>query len=71
MNQKPLLTAEQVGELLNVAVAEVWRMARSGALPCIRLGHRTMRFDPDDVQKYIDNKREQAIDWSIAREIPF
>lgn len=59
MTIQQLMTAEDVGKLLNVAVAEVWRMARSGALPCIRLGHRTLRFDPSDVQAYIDARREQ------------
>ena len=38
-----LLTAEQVGERWQVPKAHVYRLARDGRLPCVRVG-RYMRF---------------------------
>lgn len=38
-----LLTAEQVGDRWQVPKAHVYRLARDGRLPCVRVG-RYMRF---------------------------
>jgi excisionase family DNA binding protein len=38
-----LLTAEQLAEHLQISTAQVYRLARSGAIPCVPLG-RYKRF---------------------------
>jgi excisionase family DNA binding protein len=52
-----LLTKEAVGEILGKHPRTVIGLAKAGELPAIRLGRRTVRFDPADVQDYIDRHR--------------
>jgi excisionase family DNA binding protein len=42
----PFWTATQVARRLNIPRHRVYQYARSGRLPCLRIG-RTLRFDPD------------------------
>jgi excisionase family DNA binding protein len=53
---QPLLRAEQVGKILGKHPRTVLVLARSGALPCVRLGHRTVRFRSEDVQAFIEKR---------------
>jgi excisionase family DNA binding protein len=58
-----LLTSEQVGVLLGGKHPKtVLKAFRRGELPGIKLGARTVRFDPADVQAYIDAHRVMARD---------
>jgi excisionase family DNA binding protein len=52
-----LLTADDVARLLGKHPRTILVMAGTGELSAIRLGHRTVRFDPADVQDYIDRHR--------------
>ena len=54
-----LLNARSVAELLGVNVAQVWKLARLGQLPAYRLGYRTLRFKPEDVERYIESRQEK------------
>jgi excisionase family DNA binding protein len=56
-----LLTAEDVAQLLGKHPRTVLQMAVAGKIPAIRLGHRTVRFQPADVQAYIDAHRAAAL----------
>lgn len=56
-----LLDAEQVGEMLGKHPRTVLQMAVAGRIPAIRLGHRTVRFDPADVQDYIERHRTAGV----------
>jgi excisionase family DNA binding protein len=56
-----LLTSEQVGVLLGGRHPKtVLLLYRRGELPAVKLGARTVRFDPRDVQAYIDAHRVTA-----------
>ena len=55
-----LHTAEQVGVTLGKHPKTVLLLFRRGELPGIKLGARTVRFDPRDVQDYIDRHRVKA-----------
>lgn len=48
-----LLDAKEVAARLGVSESWVREAARTGALPCVRLG-RYVRFDPDDVERWIE-----------------
>jgi excisionase family DNA binding protein len=48
-----LLTVPEVASILSVPEHAVYRMAREGILPVIRLG-RLVRFDPDGLRKWIE-----------------
>lgn len=44
-----LLTAEQLAARLNLSVQQVHRLSASGRIPRYKLGHRTVRFNLDEV----------------------
>lgn len=48
---EPLMTPEEVATLLHVSVSTVYTLARSRALPGVRIGVQ-WRFDPETVRKY-------------------
>ncbi len=48
-----LVDAAVIAERLGVPVSWVRESARSGAIPCVRLG-RYVRFDLDDVDRWLE-----------------
>jgi excisionase family DNA binding protein len=54
--KKPLLTPDEVAEMLQIARKTVVIMAREKRLPCIRIG-RFVRFDPVEIDRWIDGQR--------------
>jgi excisionase family DNA binding protein len=48
-----LLDAAAIAERLGVPKTWVLESARSGAMPCVRLG-RYVRFDLDDVERWLE-----------------
>ena len=48
-----LLDAKEIAERLGVPESWVREPARSGAMPCVRLG-RYVRFDLDDVERWLE-----------------
>jgi excisionase family DNA binding protein len=48
-----LKTAEQVAQIIGVTKGEVWKWARAGRLPAVRLGRRVVRFRDEDVNAFI------------------
>jgi excisionase family DNA binding protein len=63
-SSEPLLTAEQVGAQLQQQPREVLKKARSGELAVERLGGRSVRFRPADVERYI--RRHRVPDTAYA-----
>lgn len=51
--QKKLLRISDVAEILDVNPARAYELARSGALPTVRLG-RQYRVDPKRLQDWMD-----------------
>jgi excisionase family DNA binding protein len=49
----PLLCADEVAQMLNVSVRTVHRLAEDGRLERVRLGHRTIRYRPENVAELI------------------
>ncbi len=46
----PLLTAREVGKLLNVPLSSVYAMVKDGVLPAVRLGARRIRIPASSVR---------------------
>lgn len=46
---KRLLTPDELADALNVPIWKARTLWRSGRIPVVRLGHRTVRFDLDAV----------------------
>jgi len=51
--QKPLVNAERIGELLGCDVQAVYRLAKERAIPFVKIGARTIKFDEDIVVEWI------------------
>lgn len=47
-----LLTAEEVAELLRLAVSTIYDLARTGRLPHLRIG-RALRFSRSDLEAHL------------------
>ncbi len=52
-----LLTARQVAELLGVCPVTVARWTRRGTLPAIRLPSGQLRYDPEDIEAWLRQRR--------------
>jgi excisionase family DNA binding protein len=52
-----LLDASEVADRLSVPKSWVLESARSGALPCVRLG-RYVRFDENDVRAWLESCKQ-------------
>ncbi len=52
----PLLTYEQVADVLGIDVATLRRWVWAGKLPVVKLSRRLHRFRPEDLAKFIDSK---------------
>ena len=55
-----LLTTRDVGELLGLSSATVLRYWRSGRLPGIRLASNVLRFDPRELEAWLDERRRRV-----------
>ena len=62
--RSPLLTAEEVGQLLRLKPATVYEAASSGRIPCVRLwkGRRKtlVRFLRDDIEELIRERTHRG-----------
>ena len=54
--QQQLLTPDEVAAMLRIARKTVVVMAREKRIPCIRIG-RFVRFDPVEIDRWIDGRR--------------
>ncbi|MDD4348066.1 MAG: helix-turn-helix domain-containing protein [Opitutales bacterium] len=53
MDYRELLSRSQVAACLGVSVATVAKFQKSGRLCAIRLGHRTVRYERSEVERFI------------------
>lgn len=58
---RPLLDVEQAAALLNVSPLTLRAWAQRGRVPCVRLGRKTLRFDPADLQAWVQEHSEAAV----------
>lgn len=54
-----LVTIEEAARLLRVSSVTVWRMVKSGALPALRIGRKTLRIRRADLLAIIQPAVEQ------------
>jgi excisionase family DNA binding protein len=55
---EPLLTIRQVGEVLGISRASIYRLIDAGELEPIKVG-TLPRFAPEDLRGYIERKRSE------------
>lgn len=51
---EPLLDANEAAKLLKVPRSTLYELVRSRGLPHIRLGRRSLRFDRQDLARWVD-----------------
>jgi excisionase family DNA binding protein len=57
-----LITDSEVGELLRLSSRQVEKLAKRGEIPSIRLPDNEIRFDPDEIRRYIESRKQPATD---------
>ncbi len=53
---EPLLTAEGAAELLCLPVQTIYKLKREGKLKHVALGDSTLRFEQEEVRKFIADR---------------
>ncbi len=48
-----LITKHEAAEILGVSVRTLERMIRRGVLPAYRIGPKTVRLSPEDIEAYV------------------
>ena len=59
MSEKEFLSLEEVAEILGVTYQLVYKLARSGELPAVRLG-KLYRVSKADLAEYLESKKREA-----------
>ena len=49
-----LLIADEVADIFRVSTESVYRLVREGLLPCVRVGHRSVRFTQEQVDDFVE-----------------
>ncbi len=63
-------TLEDVATILNVRVAQVYALVRSGDLPAVKLGGRGVwRVDRQQLEEYIERMHTQTREWAKAHPL--
>ena len=53
-----LITMDEVAEMLNVTKAYVQQLTSRGVFSCFRFGKKAIRYDRDEILRFIENSRE-------------
>lgn len=64
---RPLLTAEQAGELLGLDKQSVYRLAREGQLKAVYVSESRFRFHPNEIERFI---KQGGVQKSCLKEVP-
>jgi excisionase family DNA binding protein len=54
-----LLSLDEVAQLLRISESGVYRLVRSGELPRVKVGNRTL-FEPHEIRRFIASRRDAA-----------
>jgi excisionase family DNA binding protein len=54
---QPLLTVEELAELLSTSAQSIRHMVHRRQIPFIRLGARRVRFDQTEIRAWVDAQR--------------
>lgn len=62
-----LLKVKDVARIMSISERAVYRLAEERKLPSIKWD-RSVRFDPVDVAKFIEENRREAIDYEAIAD---
>ena len=63
-----LLSLDEVAQLLRISESGVYRLVRSGELPRVKVGKRTL-FEPHEIRRFIASRRDAAAEKQGGQEI--
>jgi excisionase family DNA binding protein len=64
---EPLVSLDEVVQLLRISESGVYRLVRSGELSRVKVGNRTL-FEPHEIRQFIASRREAACKQSEGPE---
>ena len=56
-NPPPLLDERAAAKVLGISPRVLWGLAYDGEIPFIRIGPRLKRYDPQDLQSFVERNR--------------
>ena len=65
---EPLLSLDEVSRLLRISESGIYRLVRSGALPRVKVGNRTL-FEPAEIRRFIARGRDEQAQSKGGREM--
>ena len=65
---RALLNLGQVAQVLGCSRTTVWRLVSSGELPSVKITSSLRRVDPEDLERWIDQRRDHQSAVDRARE---
>ncbi len=61
MAQKRFLSIIELAELLGIPKLTVYQWIHQKRIPCIKFGHRTVRFDREEIERWIEEKKSSPM----------
>jgi excisionase family DNA binding protein len=55
------VTINQLAEITGIPVRELRTLVAKRVLPCVRLGHRTLKFQPEKVKRALEKREVKEI----------
>lgn len=49
-----LIKAKQAAEILDVRLPRLYELARTGVIPCVRFGEKSIRFNEPALQEFVE-----------------
>jgi excisionase family DNA binding protein len=62
-----LLTQDEAAEILRLTPRQVSRLAGRGELPSIHFPGKEVRFDPEDIRRWVETRKRQAAPAEAGR----
>jgi excisionase family DNA binding protein len=59
-----LLSIDEVAQLLRISESGVYRLVRSGELPRVKVGSRTL-FEPHEIRRFIASRRHGVVEEQV------
>ncbi|MDP2897869.1 MAG: helix-turn-helix domain-containing protein [bacterium] len=61
---KKYLKCEEVAEMLQLSPKTIYNMVFQGRIPCIRLSNKCVRFDPVELERWLNRKTQKDLSLS-------
>lgn len=58
--EKKLLTIDQLVEFLNCSKSNVYQLVYRREIPHVKIGHRTLRFNPEEIKEWLQEKSRRV-----------